>query len=198
VVGQQGIDFRDARNQVVPPVAVPDKPFLNDLAPWETDYDEAKSDARAADEHNIRVLNNYGDATRSNVGGLPQFEQPPSVTPQLAIPSSSTAQMGGSPQPVAGIGGAAGSPPGNRRPARLGGTAGLGGAARVRRRTRRLGQWHGTSRWRLRGRERTHPSRPAQCHSRRWHRRRRWCRSRWTARHRLRGTRPGPARPRWR
>ena len=108
VIGQQGTDFRDARNQVVPPVAVPDKPFLNDLAPWETDYDEARSDARAADEHNIRVLGNYGDATRSNLGGLPQFEQPPSVTPQLDIPSSSTAQLGGSPQPVGGVGGAAG------------------------------------------------------------------------------------------
>ena len=58
-IGQQGTDFRDARNQVVPPVAVPDKPFLNDLAPWETDYDEAKADSRAADEHDIRVLNNY-------------------------------------------------------------------------------------------------------------------------------------------
>jgi len=111
-IGQQGTDFRDARNQVVPPVAVPDKPFLNDLAPWETDYDEAKAGSRAADEHDIRVLGNYGDATRSNIGGLPQFEQPPSVTPQLDIPSSSTAQVGGSPQPIGGVGGAPSGPPG--------------------------------------------------------------------------------------
>lgn len=109
-IGQQGSDFRDARNQVVPPVAVPDKPFLNDLAPWETDYDEAKAGSRAADEHDIRVLSSYGDATRSNIGGLPQFEQPPSVTPQLDIPSSSTAQVSSSSQPAGGAGGAAGGP----------------------------------------------------------------------------------------
>ena len=123
-ISQQGTDFRDARNQVVPPVAVPDKPFLNDLAPWETDYDEAKAGARAADEHDIRVLSSYGDATRSNVGGLPQFEQPPSVTPQLDIPSSSTAQVSSSSQPIGGVGGAAGGLVGVGSPAGVGGQPG--------------------------------------------------------------------------
>jgi len=107
-IGQQGSDFRDARNKVVPPVTVPDKPFLNDLAPWETDYDEAKAGARAADEHNIQVLSGYGDATRGNVSSLPQFEQPPSVTLQLDVPGSAAAQISGSGAAIAGVGGAAG------------------------------------------------------------------------------------------
>lgn len=107
-IGQQGTDFRDARNKVEPPVTVPDKPFLNDLAPWETDYDEAKADARDADEHNIRVLSDYGDATLGNVSSLPQFEQPPSVTPQLDVPASTATQVPGSGSALAGGGGAAG------------------------------------------------------------------------------------------
>ncbi|NUT47280.1 MAG: hypothetical protein HOV94_08200, partial [Saccharothrix sp.] len=68
--------FRDAANNVMQPVAVPDKPWYNDALPWDTDYDEAVDKHNQVNDHNMRVYESYGARVESAIGTLPTFEAP--------------------------------------------------------------------------------------------------------------------------
>ncbi|GGM81677.1 hypothetical protein GCM10012275_60400 [Longimycelium tulufanense] len=82
-VDNQGSAFTDTKHKVEPPQQVPDKPFLNDYVPWQTDYDDAVSANKAVTDRNIQAVKSYGTTTRDNIGSLPTFAPPPTVETDL-------------------------------------------------------------------------------------------------------------------
>ncbi|GGM82406.1 hypothetical protein GCM10012275_61240 [Longimycelium tulufanense] len=93
-VENQGSAFTDTKHKVEPPQQVPDKPFLNDLLPWQTDYDDAVSANKAVTDRNIQAVESYGTTTRGNVSSLPTFASPPTVEADLSQPESGSVDPG--------------------------------------------------------------------------------------------------------
>ncbi|MCP2262153.1 PPE family protein [Streptoalloteichus tenebrarius] len=85
-INEQGQSYFDAKNGVKQPerVSEADKPLLNDLAPWETDYDKKVARKNADDAHNQRVFQQYGSSTDSHVSTLPTFTPPPTVNADVS------------------------------------------------------------------------------------------------------------------
>ncbi|GHH48165.1 PPE domain-containing protein [Lentzea cavernae] len=71
-----GSAYADAKNSMSKPPAVPDKPFLNDLAPWDTDYDDALEKNQQVSEQNIRAFNQYAGAVNASMSNQPTFMAP--------------------------------------------------------------------------------------------------------------------------
>ncbi|MET9629104.1 PPE domain-containing protein [Lentzea sp. NPDC006480] len=71
-----GEAYATAKNSMSKPPTVPDKPFFNGLAWWETDYDEAVKNNQKANEENVRAYQQYGQAVQASVGSMPTFISP--------------------------------------------------------------------------------------------------------------------------
>lgn len=71
-----GEAYVNAKYAMQKPPSVPDKPFLNDLAFWETDYDEAVEKNQQVSEANMRAFNQYGDAVTTSTSSMPTFISP--------------------------------------------------------------------------------------------------------------------------
>ncbi|MFD9705268.1 PPE domain-containing protein [Lentzea sp. NPDC059081] len=71
-----GQSYASAKNAMSKPPEVPDKPFLNDLAWWDTDYDEAVEKNQQVSEANMRAFTQYGDAVSSSTSNMPTFISP--------------------------------------------------------------------------------------------------------------------------
>ncbi|MFI6097691.1 PPE domain-containing protein [Lentzea sp. NPDC051213] len=71
-----GDAYVNAAHAMEQPPAVPKKPFLNDYAFWETDYDEAVKDNQKVSEANMRAFNQYGTAVTSSTDNMPTFISP--------------------------------------------------------------------------------------------------------------------------
>ncbi|WP_223165667.1 PPE domain-containing protein, partial [Lentzea indica] len=71
-----GEAYVNAKYTMSKPPEVPDKPFLNDWAPWETDYDEAVEKNQQVSEQNMRAFNQYGDAVTQSTNSMPTFISP--------------------------------------------------------------------------------------------------------------------------
>lgn len=71
-----GNAYVDARNAMAKPPTVPDKPFLNDWAPWDTDYDDAVEKNQQVSEQNMRAFNQYGSAVTASADNQPTFISP--------------------------------------------------------------------------------------------------------------------------
>ncbi|WP_052685520.1 PPE domain-containing protein [Lentzea aerocolonigenes] len=71
-----GQAYANAKNAMSKPPTVPDKPFLNDAAWWETDYDEAVKNNQKANEGNVRAFQQYGQAVQASVNTMPTFISP--------------------------------------------------------------------------------------------------------------------------
>ncbi|GGM83426.1 hypothetical protein GCM10012275_62560 [Longimycelium tulufanense] len=93
-VSEQGSAFTDTRHKVEPPQHVPDKPFLNDYLPWQTDYDDAVSTNKAVTDRNIQAVASYGTTTKDNISSLPTFTAPPAVETDLRQPDSQPVDPG--------------------------------------------------------------------------------------------------------
>lgn len=71
-----GEAYVNAKNSMSKPPTVPDKPYFNDLAWWETDYDEAVEKNQQANEQNVRAFHQYGQAVQASVNTMPTFISP--------------------------------------------------------------------------------------------------------------------------
>ncbi|WP_434449133.1 PPE domain-containing protein [Lentzea sp. E54] len=71
-----GAAYVDARNSMSKPPTVPDKPFLNDFRPWDTDYDKALEQNQQVSEQNIRAFNQYAGAVNASMDNQPTFIAP--------------------------------------------------------------------------------------------------------------------------
>ncbi|MFD4639447.1 PPE domain-containing protein [Lentzea sp. NPDC058436] len=71
-----GDAYVDAKNSMSMPPSVPDKPFLNDWAPWDTDYDDALEKNQQVSEQNIRAFNQYAGAVNASMNIQPTFIAP--------------------------------------------------------------------------------------------------------------------------
>jgi hypothetical protein len=71
-----GEAYVNAKYAMQKPPSVPDKPFLNDLAFWETDYDEAVEKNQQVSEANMRAFNQYGTAVSTSANSMPTFISP--------------------------------------------------------------------------------------------------------------------------
>ncbi|MGW6936393.1 PPE domain-containing protein [Lentzea sp. NPDC054927] len=73
---QVGEAFVNAKHAMSNPPSVPDKPFLNDLAFWETDYDEAVEKNQQVSEANMRAFTQYGETVTASANNMPTFIAP--------------------------------------------------------------------------------------------------------------------------
>ncbi|MCR3749707.1 PPE domain-containing protein [Lentzea californiensis] len=71
-----GSAYADAKNSMSKPPSVPDKPFLNDYRPWDTDYDKALEQNQQVSEQNIRAFNQYAGAVNASMSNQPTFIAP--------------------------------------------------------------------------------------------------------------------------
>lgn len=71
-----GSAYADAKNSMSKPPTVPDKPFLNDLRPWDTDYDRALEKNQQVSEQNVRAFNQYAGAVNASMNNQPTFIAP--------------------------------------------------------------------------------------------------------------------------
>ncbi|WP_394613262.1 PPE domain-containing protein [Lentzea sp. JNUCC 0626] len=71
-----GEAYVNARNAMAMPPKVPDKPFLNDMAWWDTDYDKAVDKNQQVSEQNMRAFNQYGSAVTASANNQPTFISP--------------------------------------------------------------------------------------------------------------------------
>ncbi len=71
-----GEAYVDAKYQMSKPPSVPEKPFLNDYAFWETDYDEAVKDNQKVSEANMRAFSQYGETVSASTSNMPTFISP--------------------------------------------------------------------------------------------------------------------------
>jgi hypothetical protein len=71
-----GEAYVNAKYAMQKPPEVPDKPFLNDVWPWETDYDEAVEKNQKVNEANMRAFTQYGDAVTASTSNMPTFISP--------------------------------------------------------------------------------------------------------------------------
>lgn len=72
----QAGNFDNTVKNLEPPPSIPEKPWYNSVAPWETDYDAAMKAKAANDMHNTEILSRYGQATMSTMNGIGQFPNP--------------------------------------------------------------------------------------------------------------------------
>jgi hypothetical protein len=86
--------FRTAQNSVQKPVDVPDKPWLNDMAWWETDYDEAVEKSQTVNNANMQALNIYASTANSVSSSMPTFESPNASDATLDSDTSSSIDSG--------------------------------------------------------------------------------------------------------
>lgn len=78
-----GEAYVNAKNAMSKPPTVPDKPFLNDLAWWDTDYDEAVEKNQQVNEQNVRAFHQYGSAVQASVNTMPTFISPTATDASL-------------------------------------------------------------------------------------------------------------------
>ncbi|MDX3662837.1 PPE domain-containing protein [Streptomyces sp. ID05-26A] len=71
-----GNAYVNAKNAMSMPPTVPDKPFLNDWRPWDTDYDKALEKNQEVSEQNVRAFNQYADAVTASTNNQPTFISP--------------------------------------------------------------------------------------------------------------------------
>jgi len=71
-----GEAYVNAKYAMQKPPEVPDKPFLNDVWPWDTDYDKAVENNQKVNEANMRAFTQYGDAVTSSTSNMPTFISP--------------------------------------------------------------------------------------------------------------------------
>ncbi|MDX8149849.1 PPE domain-containing protein [Lentzea sp. BCCO 10_0061] len=71
-----GSAYVDAKNAMSMPPTVPDKPFLNDWRPWDTDYDKALEKNQQVSEANVRAFNQYAGAVNASMDNQPTFIAP--------------------------------------------------------------------------------------------------------------------------
>ncbi|MGW4215069.1 PPE domain-containing protein [Lentzea sp. NPDC004789] len=71
-----GEAYVNAKYAMQKPPEVPDKPFLNDVWPWDTDYDEAVEKNQKVNEANMRAFTQYGDAVTASTSNMPTFISP--------------------------------------------------------------------------------------------------------------------------
>jgi hypothetical protein len=71
-----GEAYVNAKYAMQKPPSVPDKPFLNDWAFWETDYDEAVKKNQQVSEANMRAFSQYGDTVTASTQNMPTFISP--------------------------------------------------------------------------------------------------------------------------
>ncbi|MFJ8965284.1 PPE domain-containing protein [Lentzea sp. NPDC102401] len=71
-----GSAYADAKNSMSMPPKVPDKPFLNDWRPWDTDYDKALEKNQQVSEQNVRAFNQYAGAVNASMSNQPTFIAP--------------------------------------------------------------------------------------------------------------------------
>lgn len=71
-----GSAYSSAANAMANPPTVPDKPFLNDYRPWDTDYDVALKENQEVSEQNVRAFNQYAAAVSETVNNQPTFIAP--------------------------------------------------------------------------------------------------------------------------
>ncbi|SMD19221.1 PPE domain-containing protein [Lentzea albidocapillata] len=71
-----GDAYVNAKNSMSKPPTVPDKPFLNDLRPWDTDYDKALEQNQQVSEQNVRAFNQYAGAVNASMSNQPTFIAP--------------------------------------------------------------------------------------------------------------------------
>ncbi|GAA2784946.1 hypothetical protein [Crossiella cryophila] len=82
-VAAQGDHARRTQQAMEQVPDVPDKPWLNDLNPMDTDYDKAKRAEGEAFKRNQERFESYRGNTQGTVDALPQYQfQPP---PELAL-----------------------------------------------------------------------------------------------------------------
>lgn len=82
----QSSAFSDIKARLSPPVAVPDKPWWNDVWPGDTNYDKALQAKQANSIRNVELVQQYGDLTQANGANYPRFEEPVVVTTDVARP----------------------------------------------------------------------------------------------------------------
>ncbi|MET8759818.1 PPE domain-containing protein [Lentzea sp. NPDC004782] len=71
-----GEAYVNAKYAMQKPPEVPDKPFLNDVWPWDTDYDKAVEKNQQVSEANMRAFTQYGDAVTASTSSMPTFISP--------------------------------------------------------------------------------------------------------------------------
>lgn len=82
-VAAQGDHARRAQQAMEKVPDVPDKPWLNDLIPMDTDYDKAKTAEAEAFRRNQERFESYRGNTQGTVDALPQYQFQPQ--PELAL-----------------------------------------------------------------------------------------------------------------
>jgi hypothetical protein len=83
-VSEQSAIFSDTKARLSPPVAVPDKPWWNDMWPGATNYDQALEAKQANSLHNLRLVESYGDTTQANTPRYPDFGEPVVITADVS------------------------------------------------------------------------------------------------------------------
>jgi hypothetical protein len=76
--------FSDIKSRLSPPVAVPDKPWFNDIWPGETNYDRALAAKQANSQRNVELVRRYGDLTDANGTRYPSFDVPVRVATDVS------------------------------------------------------------------------------------------------------------------
>lgn len=71
-----GQAYSDAKFQMQKPPAVPDKPFLNDWAFWDTDYDDAVEKNQEVSARNVEAYNRYAETINQSTNQMPTFISP--------------------------------------------------------------------------------------------------------------------------
>ncbi|WP_176959945.1 PPE domain-containing protein [Lentzea jiangxiensis] len=79
-----GSAYTDAKNSMSKPPEVPDKPFLNDWMPWDTDYDQAVERNQQVNEQNMRAFNQYASAVTASMNNQPTFIAPTATDGNVA------------------------------------------------------------------------------------------------------------------
>jgi PPE family len=85
-VHAQSSVFGETKTRLVPPVAVPDKPWMNDVWPGETNYDKALREKQANSARNLDLVRSYGSVTQGHTTSYPAFDEPVKVTTDVARP----------------------------------------------------------------------------------------------------------------
>jgi hypothetical protein len=71
-----GQAYVDAKYKMSKPPEVPDKPFLNDWRPWDTDYDKAVEQNQKVNEQNMQAFSQYGETVMASTDNMPTFISP--------------------------------------------------------------------------------------------------------------------------
>jgi hypothetical protein len=98
----QSDSFNETKAALSPPVAVPDKPWANDLWPGETNYDQALEAKQANNFRNVELMRVYGAVTSANNISYPNIVGPSSIGRAAAdeIATAAPTERTEEPQPV--------------------------------------------------------------------------------------------------